>query len=253
MNAYSRLPRPAVVAHRGASAHAPENTLAAFRLAASQGADAIELDARLSADGQVVVFHDDTLQRTTNGRGRVSDQPLAALQALDAGSWCDAAYAGERIPTLAEVLDTLGQTLVLNIELKESPARRAALAAAVADLVGARRLTGQVLFSSFDWRALAALHRALPGASLGLLAAPGPLGFWARRAQPGRLPYAALHPAQRDVSPALIQRARRRGWRVLAYTVNHPADFQRLHTLGVDGYFTDDPALALRLRAEAPR
>ncbi len=248
MNPLARLPRPAVVAHRGASAYAPENTLAAFRLAHSQGADAIEFDIRLSADGHIVVFHDDTLNRTTNGRGRVRDLPLADLRQLDAGGWCDAAFAAERIPTLTETLTAVGQDMILNIELKETPARLAALARAAVEQVRAAGLLEQVIFSGFDERALQAIHQQEPRATLGRLAAPGLLGAWARLGRASRLPVLALHPYYRDVTPALLERVHNAGRRLLTYTVNRPEDMLRLYALGVDGIFTDDPALAFRLR-----
>src|SRR5512138_390835 len=99
---------PAIFAHRGASAHAPENTLAAFRLALEHGADGIELDAKLTSDGQVVVIHDQTVERTTGDPGMVRDMTLAQLKALDAGSFFDSAFTREPIPTLAEVFDLIG-------------------------------------------------------------------------------------------------------------------------------------------------
>ncbi|MBU0511232.1 MAG: glycerophosphodiester phosphodiesterase, partial [Chloroflexi bacterium] len=114
---YAQLPRPAIFAHRGASAYAPENTLAAFDLAIRQNADAIELDAKLSADGHVVIIHDQTVDRTTDGTGRVSDLQLAALQELDAGCTYDEAFRHERIPTLGEVFDAVGRKILINVEL----------------------------------------------------------------------------------------------------------------------------------------
>src|SRR5512143_199880 len=106
--------RPLILAHRGASRRAPENTMAAFRLAAELGADGVELDVQLSKDGEVVVMHDSRVDRTTDGHGRIRDLPLAELRALDAGGWYAPEFAGERIPTLAEVLHELGPRLVLN-------------------------------------------------------------------------------------------------------------------------------------------
>src|SRR5690348_16428729 len=105
------LPHPIVFAHRGASAYAPENTLAAFELALEQGAAAIEFDVKLSADGHIVVIHDRTVERTSDGSGRVNRLPLAALQKLDAGSWFSAEFRGAKIPTLDEVFETVGKKL----------------------------------------------------------------------------------------------------------------------------------------------
>ncbi|TAK11285.1 MAG: glycerophosphodiester phosphodiesterase [Anaerolineae bacterium] len=247
MNLFASLPRPAVVAHRGASAHAPENTLAAFRLAASQGAHAVELDARLSADLQVVVFHDDTLNRTTNGQGPVGGQPLAALRQLDAGGWCDSAYAGETIPTLGEVFESLSPDILINIELKERPALHQTLVEAVATDIRRHDRAGSVLVSSFDRAALRAFQRLMPEVATGRLALPGLAGWRARHGLPGRPAHAALHPYHGDVRPALLSHAHAAGCRVLTYTVNHPDEMRRLFDLGVDGIFTDDPALARRM------
>src|SRR5512147_1736179 len=111
------LPQPIIFAHRGASAHAPENTLAAFELALSQGADAIELDVKLSSDGQVVVIHDPTVDRTTGAKGRVKDMTLADMRTLDAGSFFSQNFVNEKIPTLEEVFETMGKRLFINVEL----------------------------------------------------------------------------------------------------------------------------------------
>ncbi|MEK7278389.1 MAG: glycerophosphodiester phosphodiesterase family protein, partial [Chloroflexota bacterium] len=108
MNLDYLYPRtPAVIAHRGASAAAPENTLTAFTSAAALGADAVELDVKLSKDGVPIIMHDPTVDRTTDGRGRVADLTLAALKRLDAGAKKDAKFAGERVPTLAEVFEAV--------------------------------------------------------------------------------------------------------------------------------------------------
>ncbi|MBI3159402.1 MAG: glycerophosphodiester phosphodiesterase [Chloroflexi bacterium] len=248
MNHLLALPRPAIFGHRGASAHAPENTLAAFRLAHSQGAEGIEFDVRLTGDGQVAVIHDDSVGRTTDGAGRVSRLPLAALREFDAGAWCDPAFAGERIPTLEEVLEMAGDDLILNIELKPAPGGRRALAAAVAARVRRHARQAQVLLSSFDRQALALARRALPETATGVLAMPGAAGGWARWRYAGRGPHRTLHLHHSDVSPRLLRRAHRAGQALFAYTVNAPEDLRRLFALGVDGIFTDDPALAGRVR-----
>ncbi len=113
----SNLPKPAIIAHRGASAGAPENTLAAFRLALQQGADAIELDTKLSADGHPVVIHDQTVDRTTMSTGKVRDHTVADLNKMDVGSHFDSAYRGEPIPTLEDVFKAIGQHAIINVEL----------------------------------------------------------------------------------------------------------------------------------------
>ena len=131
----SRLPR--VIAHRGLSARAPENTLAAFRAAAGAGVPWVECDVQLTADGHAVLLHDETLDRTTDGTGRLADTPLAGLRGLDAGGWFDAAFAGESIPALSEALDLLAALgLGVNLEIKSGPGRGPEAARAVLSELG---------------------------------------------------------------------------------------------------------------------
>lgn len=245
MNMYSALPRPIIFAHRGSSAHAPENTLAAFDLAVHQKADAIELDAKLTADGQVVIIHDQTVERTTASTGRVKDLSLAALRELDAGSFFDISFQGERIPTLAEVFELVGRRTYINIELTNYDSPFDDLAEKVAELVLAFDLTDRVLFSSFSWFVLRRIHRLLPSIPIGLLAHPGSQGYLARsRLARLMVSYQALHPEIHDVEPDLIRNLQQAGRRVHVYTVNQPSEMARLFSYQIDGIFTDDPILA---------
>jgi glycerophosphoryl diester phosphodiesterase len=248
---YQQLPRPTIFAHRGSSAYAPENTLAAFELAVSQNADAIELDAKLCADGEIVIIHDQTLERTTDGRGKVADYPNEALRELDAGSWFGAEYRGEKIPTLREVLETVGRKTFTNIELTNYASLRDELPDKVVDLVKQLGLETHVLFSSFNPRALRRVHQLLPNVPLGLLALPGYRGAWAR-SWLGRLmvPYQALHPEFSDTNVDVIRQQQVRDRRVHTWTVNSPEDMKRLFKAAVDGIFTDDPPLAQEIRAQ---
>src|SRR6266508_4216831 len=143
------LPRPVIFAHRGASAHAPENTLAAFELALAQQADGIELDVKLSSDGQVVVCHDSTVDRTTDGKGRIKDLPLAELKKLDAGSFFSEKFHGEKIPTLEEVFESVGKRTFINVELTNYNSPRDQLVETVCMLVKKCGLQQRVMFSSF--------------------------------------------------------------------------------------------------------
>ncbi|MFZ6031533.1 MAG: glycerophosphodiester phosphodiesterase [Chloroflexota bacterium] len=246
-------PAPTVFAHRGASLHAPENTLAAFTLAVQHGADAIELDAKLSADGQVVVIHDQTVNRTTGSHGKVGEMTLAALKRLDAGSCFDAAYRGEPIPTLDEVFEVIGKQTFTNVELTNYASPRDDLPDRVAELVRCHDLAGRVMFSSFNPRALQRAHALLPAVPLGLLALPGPKG-WPMRAWPGRLlvPYQALHPEKTDTHGRLVAGLHQLGRRVHVWTVNDETEMRRLFSLGVDGIFTDDPRLAKQVLRSLP-
>jgi glycerophosphoryl diester phosphodiesterase len=250
---YQALPRPAIIAHRGASAYAPENTLAAFKLALQQGADAIELDAKLSADGQVVVIHDQTVDRTTPFHGKVSDYRLAQLRKMDAGSHFDIAFKGEPIPTLEEVFKAVGQLTYINVELTNYASPTDPLPEKVAELVRHFKLSHRVIFSSFNPIALGRIRRLIPEAPIGLLAFPGIKG-WLARSWLGRLlKYHSLHPEVGDVTAALVNRVQRRGCRIFVYTVNQQDEMQRLFALGVDGIFTDDPLLAHKTLREFRR
>ncbi len=241
-----QLPRPTIFAHRGASAHAPENTLAAFELAIRQNADAIELDATLCADGHVVVFHDDTVDRTTDGTGSIKQLSLDALKELDAGCSFDEAFCGERIPTLSEVFEAFGQKTIINIELKNYSSLTDALPDRVAELVKKHDLNQRVIFSSFNPIALRRTKKLLPEVPVGLLTLPGFAGKWVVSALGRWIPYQALHPSIQDASQHLINQQHLRGYRVHVFIVNHPQEIACLYRWGVDGIFTSDPILARR-------
>lgn len=240
---------PIIFAHRGASAYAPENTLAAFELAVRQGADAVELDTKLTADGEVVVIHDQTLDRTTTKNGKVCDFSLADIRKLDAGSHFDVAFRGEKIPSLEEVLTTIGQKTLVNIEIANYASITDKLPDKVADIVKRLRLDQRVIFSSFNPLALIRARKILPNTAVGLLALVGKSG-WAARAWPGKLiGYQSIHPDYRDVTPSFVKAAHRMGKLVFVYTVNQSEDMLKLFQMKVDGIITDDPVLALQVRA----
>ncbi len=244
---FKDFPRPAIIAHRGSSSYAPENTLASFLLAIEHHADAVELDAKLSADGHVMVIHDPTVDRTTTGKGTVRQMTLAALKELDAGSHFDIAYRGEKIPTLDEVFEAVGRKLPINVELTNYTSLLDDLPERVAALVKRHNLAGHVFFSSFSPLALIRARRQLPLVPGGLLAVEGPSGGW-MRGFPGRLiGCQALHPEKGDVTANLVESAHQHKQRVHVYTVNSEADMRRLFDLGVDGIFTDDPLLARKV------
>lgn len=246
----NEIARPLIIAHRGASAHAPENTLAAFELALRQGTDAVELDAKLSADGHVVVIHDQTVDRTTDGTGRVKDLTLAELRRLDAGSHFDVAFQGEPVPTLEEVLKAVGQLTFVNIELTNYVDKFDQLPEKTAAIVKRLRLSHRVMFSSFNPVALRRIKQLMPESPIGFLALPGAAG-WLARSWVGRLlvPYQSLNPEHRDVTPRLVRRLHHIQRKVLTYTVNDAIEMQRLFLVGVDGIFTDDPPLGIQVRS----
>jgi glycerophosphoryl diester phosphodiesterase len=241
---FADLPRPTIFAHRGASAHAPENTVAAFQLAAQEGADGIEFDVKLTKDGQVVAHHDATLDRTTDGQGRLKDFSLAELKKLDAGAWFGEQYRGERIPTLDEIFEAVGGKLFMNIELTNYAAPFDSLVDKVTETVKRHRMEGQILYSSFLPHNLIRAGALTPGLPRGQLALPGPAGWW-QRSWGGFLKLQADHPFSADVSAASVERSHAHGRRVYTWTVNQPEEMRRLQTLGVDGIITDDPKLAM--------
>ena len=247
---YIDLNRPTIFAHRGSCKYAPENTLAAFKLAVQQGAHGIELDAKLTADGQVVVIHDDTVDRTTNGTGRVRASTLHDLQGLDAGSKFDPTFQSEKIPTLAEVFETIGKQIFINVELTNYASPIDDLPDKVISLVKQYGLEKSVMFSSFNFIGLIRARRLLPEIPLGLLTFQGLADITLRSRLVHFNPLLALHPAYEDVTPKLIQFAHRAKCRIHAYTVNQPEVMHSLFTSGIDGIFTDDPLLAQKVLTE---
>lgn len=238
------------IAHRGASRAAPANTLAAFERALALGADGVEFDVRLSADGVPVVIHDATVDVTTDGRGPVSGLTLMELKALDAGAWFDPAFAGERIPTLAEVLDALGGRCLLNIELKSTSLPDHGLEQAVAALLPLFDIPpAELLVSSFNPLSLRRFTRRAPTIPVGLLHAPN-LPLPLRRAWlAGWVPHQARHPEHTMVDVAYVARAHRRGYRVHPWTVDEPGEMRRLIELGVDAIITNVPDVLRRVLA----
>ncbi len=244
------LPRPVIFGHRGACAHAPENTIASFELALAQGADAIELDAKLSADGHVVVHHDPTVDRTTNGKGKVKDLTLTELKNLDAGSFFSEKFRGEKIPTLEEVFEAVGKRTFINVELTNYKTPRDQLVEAVCMLVKKHQMQKRVIFSSFFASNLTKARSYLPDVPRGLLALDGILGAWARSFGFVFGKYQALHPYLTDMTQQEVARVHRLNRRVHVWTVNREEDMRRLFSWGADGIFTDDPRLALQVRTD---
>lgn len=235
----ARWPYRTRIAHRGAGLLAPENTLAALRLGASLGYRMFEFDARLAGDGTVVLIHDDTLERTTDGRGRVAACSLGDLARLDAGSWHGAAYAGEGVPTFGRVARwLLANGLQANVEIKPCPGRERETGAAVA--LEARCLwpPGQTapLLSSFSTLALEGARAAAPELPRALLVESLPSDWLQRCTSLGCVALVAWHEA---LDEAAIGRVHAAGLRVLAYTVDAPARVRELDSWGIDGLITD--------------
>jgi glycerophosphoryl diester phosphodiesterase len=204
-------------------------------------ADAIELDVHLSGDRIPVVIHDFTVDDTTDGSGRVQDLTLSQLKELDAGSWFDPAFAGERIPTLEEVFSAVGDQLLVNAELKTTGIRDEGLERTVLALIQRHRMEDRVLVSSFNPFALRRCKKLVPQVRVAVLVAPDLPLVLRRGWLAGLFPHEAYHPEHTMVDTRYIARAHKQHCMVNAWTVNNPDEMQRLIALGVDGIITDVP------------
>jgi glycerophosphoryl diester phosphodiesterase len=230
-----------IFAHRGASGNAPENTMAAFRLAVEQGCEAIELDVQLTKDGEVVICHDHVLNRTTNGSGLLKDYTLSELQQFDAGGWFAETFAGEPIPSLDEFLAFIAKTNVtVNIELKNLPIAYEEIERKVVELVYKHGMAEKVIISSFDHYSLANVAKLDSSLKLGVLFATKLIEPWKYVAQ---LPFAAysIHPHYSFVDEGYINECHNRGYKVIAYTVDDTDWYQHYRRLGIDGIFSNYP------------
>jgi glycerophosphoryl diester phosphodiesterase len=243
--------RPLNFGHRGAPKAAPENTLVSFQKARELGADGVELDVMLCADGEVVVMHDSKVERTTDGHGRIPDLTLAQVKGLDAGARFGPPFVGERVPTLREVAGWAQNDMLLNIELKsvsvrgDPRKRRGAeyqgLEEKVVAIIREYGLEGRVILSSFNPLALRRVRRLAPNLHTGLLYASD-LPIFLRRAwlRPLARPN-ALHPHYEMVSDAYLLWTRRKGYRVNVWTPDQTLDLQRLIDQKVDAIITNRP------------
>lgn len=240
------MSRPVIFGHRGAAGAAPENTHAAFSEAFAGGADGVELDVRRCASGEIVVIHDATINRTSNGVGCVARLSLSALRAFDFGARFDPKFAGETIPTLEEVFTRLPAGKLVNVEIKNDDCRSHGEEQAVARLIARFGLYEQCLVSSFNPLVLWRMQRTDPRIALAYLYRPQSPWYLRRLPVSRLLRLQALHPHHALVTAAGVAAAHRRGLRVNTWTVNTQPDFERVLACGVDGIVTDHPE---RLRA----
>ncbi|MBI5034164.1 MAG: glycerophosphodiester phosphodiesterase [Chloroflexi bacterium] len=263
--------KPLIIGHRGASASAPENTLASFRLALDMGADGVELDVTLTKDDVPVIIHDGTVDRTTNGKGLINQMTLGEVRQLDAGGWFNAKFCGEKIPTLEEVLTEISPRGIVNIELKTEALRpwpsnsanltrwqRAKLSVAVFfGLFENSRLEGmvakvieethsekRVMVSCFNPFYLNRMRSIAPHLTRGYLYANFlPIfiarGWFMPLAHPN-----ALHPNGTMVTPAYATWAHGKGYPLNVWTVDDPNEMKRLAALGVNSIMTNKPDVA---------
>ncbi len=231
-----------IIAHRGFSSRAPENTMAAFATALEFGVDGLELDVHLSKDGQVVICHDEAVNRTTNGQGLIKDLTWDELQQLDAGSWFDGRFKGERIPLLASLLELIRTSDVLiNIELKTNVFAYLGIEEQVIELLTKFGMVERCIISSFNHFSLLRVAEIRPEIKTGAL-------YMANLYQPWeygkKIKAAALHPRHFSVTPELVRMARQNGLLVNPWTVDDPIHMQRMYLAGVDSIITNYPDVA---------
>lgn len=239
---------PIIIAHRGASKQAPENTMAAFRKALELGAGGIELDVHLSSDGHLVVTHDEKVDRTSNGKGLVRDKSLAELRLLDFGSWFSTEFKDEKIPELKEVLKLVaGWDGLLNIEIKNGPIFYPGIEKAVADEVEKYKLTNRTIISSFNHYSLVEIRKINPEIKTAPLYMAGLYEPWEYAKRMGAC---AIHPLFYSIVPEVMMGCKLSGIKVNPYTVDQPEYIKAMVTAGVDGIITNVPDIALNIVRE---
>ena len=244
-------PGPMIVAHRGFSSIAPDNTLVAYRKAIDAGARLAECDVQLSLDGVPVLMHDDTLKRTTGVDKAVSQLTVAQLQELDAGAWFSSEYAGERIPTLAQALKEIAPRLRFVIEIKGE-----AMAEAVARVVGESAVNPQdLMIFSFHLAAVDRIARIQPLLPTTWLLESVPSDAAGRKevvAKALQARVSAVGMSHKSATAEMVRAAHEVGLLVFTWTVNEEADMRRMIQLGVDALISDRPDAALALVGRSP-
>ena len=231
-----------VMAHRGDSGNAPENTLAAFRQAIEMGADWIELDVRLTKDDVLVVMHDRTVDRTTSGKGAVADMTYAEIRALDAGSWFGAAFKGERVPSLQEALELNAQHTRWNIEIKATSNTTWNPAQKVLEQVYHAGIADRCLISSFDEEALLQVH------TLDSSIATAIIGSGRALLDKAAVTFARMiNPNKKGTDASLVTEAHQRGLMVNVWPLDDPEEMRRYIDMGVDSITTNFPARLVKV------
>ncbi len=233
-----------VIAHRGASGHAPENTIASFRLALEMGAKAIEFDVHQTLDHELVVGHDDDLKRCGGDKRRMKNLHWEGeAEEIDVGSWFDERFAGERLPRLDDVYDLAPPPVELHLEIKHGSSVYPGIEERVVDLIHRRGGLSRTLVSSFDHEALYSVRSLDEKVRLGYLLGLNTLKTAFKEMK--ELSAETLNMSARQTTARAVKAAHDRGYKVLVYTVNTPMERDRLNALGVDGIFCNYPELNL--------
>jgi glycerophosphoryl diester phosphodiesterase len=236
---------PLIYAHRGASKYAPENTMAAFIKGVEMGAGGIELDVRLTKDGHVVIIHDDTVKRTSNGQGNVRDMSLEQLKALDFGSWFSEEFKGEKILTLEEAMKFAAiHNLMLNVELKALHSIQRELVEKVEKIVMECEMVNQTIVSCFNHGYIKEMKAINPKVKTGMLYTAAMIGT---------LDYALvlgasnIHPNYEFLDEYTARDCKKAGIGINVWTVDHEKDVKRMIELGVNGIITNTPDTVLQV------
>jgi glycerophosphoryl diester phosphodiesterase len=235
------------IGHRGAAGYCPENTFASFHRALQLGVDFIEMDVQMTKDSQLVVIHDPTVNRTSNGKGKVKDFTLKEIQALDAGSWFDPKFSGEKIPSLNEFLDEFGGKVGILMEIK-NPSLYPGIEKKIADELLDRGLTSpvgpQVIVQSFDQNSLKKFHQLIPSIQIGVLLKRFTGKGISKQELASFLSYAAfVNPKITMVNKRLIKRIHQHGFKTFIWTVRKRNEVNHLVNFHIDGVISDYPDL----------
>ncbi|RUQ24811.1 glycerophosphodiester phosphodiesterase [Peribacillus cavernae] len=237
-----------IFAHRGSSGTHPENTMLAFEKAKNAGADGLEIDVQLSNDGEIVIAHDEKLDRTTNGKGYIKDCSLQKIKTYNASHKFVEQYGKTEIPTLKELFDWLGgNDLLCNIELKNSVFRYPGMEEKVIRLIKSNMLEERVILSSFNHYSLVQCLQIAPELETAPLYRDGLFRPWVYAAQIGAR---AIHPNINVASDYVINSAIRAGIKVRPYTINSKASMEHLFQIGCSAIITDFPEKAIRIRQQ---
>jgi glycerophosphoryl diester phosphodiesterase len=245
-----------IIAHRGASAYYPENTIPSFEGAIAMGADMVELDVQLTSDKEVVVFHDEKISRCTDGRGRIADHTLAVLKKLDAGSWFSGKFKNARIPTLAEVLDICKNRIAVNIEIKTEAVGKiisGGIEERCLKIVEKKGMKKHVVFSSFDPRAIVHLKQIDKTAPVAVL--------FEKKLYGSRMPSDiieslgadAFNCSKSELSKKWMVDVQAHSIPVNIYTVNDVRNMRKFIIMGVNGIFTNKPDVLIKVLADVKK
>lgn len=235
-----------IIAHRGASGYAPENTIPSFEKALEMGAEGIELDVHMTRDGELVVIHDHTIDRTSDGSGMIKDFSLDEVRKFDFGSWFSSDFKGVTIPTLKEVFNLLeGWEGLFNIEIKSGPIFYPGIEEKLVAMVKEQKFKGRVIFSSFNHYSLLDIKKADSSMEIGLLYMAGLVSPWDYAKSLGA---EALHPLFYNIIPEIIMGCRKNKIELNPFTVDGEKEIEMILRAGVDGIITNYPDRALGIK-----